>query len=622
MRHILGILVLGVVALAGCDSRSYVSGDDGHQIAAAGLAAAARVSSGWRQDSSPLVARRVWFPAEDANFWGGPSPDGRYLSYTHFGKGNLAIHDLRTGESRLLTSNASLPESNEFALNSAFAPDGKRIAYAWENLQGFHELRTIGVDGSARRVLYSNPAYNTYPTEWTSRGESVLVFLESLRQEHPDGIGIIAVANGSLHLLKELERGGGDPTISPDGLFVAYSAPADENGSGHDIFAIQVETGKEWAIVEHPADDRVLGWAPDGTHVLFSSDRTGTMGAWLLPIEEGQPNGEPRLVKPDMWRMQRVGFARNGSYFYGSSTTLMDVYVAGFDPQTGELVGEPTLVSERFQGSNMNPAWSSDGRYLAYVSMRGAAAGAVGSEVVVIRSAENGEVRELEPELRQIANLRWSPDGRYLLLRGRDEQSQRGLFRIDVQSGAVTPCQTGHFGEWSADGKSLVLYGAGEGQVRITRLSLDDGSEEVLYRGGPYPNVMVEPTGMSPDYREIAFVDHDETGGQSVKVLPIAGGMARDLARFDNGDSGPLWNLHWSSDAQYIFYVRRGDEASELWRVPVAGGRPARIDWFRSLDVVQVRFHPDGRRVALTRGQSGHEIWMMEGFLPSTEPEN
>jgi Tol biopolymer transport system component len=622
MKQILGILVLGVVALAGCDSKSHVPGDDGHQIAAAGLAAAARVSSESRQDSSRLVARRVWFPAADANFWGGPSPDGRYLSYTHFGKGNLAIHDLRTGESRLLTSNASLPESNEFALNSAFAPDGKRIAYAWENLQGFHELRTIGVDGSARRVLYSNPAYNTYPTEWTSNGESVLVFLESLRQERPDGIGIIAVANGSLHLLKQLERGGGDPTISPDGLLVAYSAPADENGSGHDIFAIQVETGKEWAIVEHPADDRVLGWAPDGTHVLFSSDRTGTMGAWLLPIEEGQPNGEPRLVKPDMWRMQPVGFARNGSYFYGTSTTLTDVYVAGFDPQTGELVGEPALVSERFQGSNMTPAWSSDGRYLAYVSMRGVAAGAVGSEVVVIRSAENGEVREIEPELRQIGNLRWSPDGGSLLLRGRDKQNQRGLFLVDVQSGMLTPQETGQFGEWSVDGSSLILYGADEGHVSISRLNLGDGSQELMYRGGPYPNATVEPIGTSPDHSEIAFVDHDEANIQSIKVLPVGGGGAHELLRFDNIESRPLWNLRWSSDRQYVFFVRPGDEDAELWRVAVTGGIPEKLDWFSELNVAQIRFHPDGRRVALTRGQSGHEIWVMEGFLPLAEPGN
>ncbi|UCG85361.1 MAG: PD40 domain-containing protein [Gemmatimonadota bacterium] len=622
MRPPASILVLGVIALTGCDSRSQASSDGSHQIATAGLAAASRVSSDSRQDSSRLVARRVWFPAEDANFWGGPSPDGRYLSYTHFGKGNLAIYDLRTGEYRLLTRNASLPEENEFALNSTFAPDGKRIAYAWENLQGFHELRVTGVDGSAPQVLYSNPAFNTYPTEWSSDGESVLVCLESLREERPNGIGVIAIADGSLRLLKQLDRGGDNPTISPDGRFVAYSAPADENGSARDIFAIEVETGNERALVQHPADDRVLGWSPDRSSILFSSDRTGTVGAWLLPIEEGEPNGEPRLVKPDMWRMQPIGFARNGSYFYGTSTTLMDVYVGGFDPQTGELVGEPTLVSEQFQGSNMNPAWSPDGRYLAYVSMRGAAAGAVSPEVVVIRSTENGKVREIEPELRQIGNLRWSADGRYLLLRGRDEQSRRGLFRIDVQSGTITPCETGHFGEWSADGESLILYGGGAGQVRISRLSLENGSEEVLYRGGPYPNVMVEPTGMSPDYREIAFLDHDETGGQSIKIMPIAGGTARALARFDSGDPGPLWNLRWSFDEQYVFYVRRGDDDPELWRVPVAGGDPEKLDWFTNLNAAQVRFHPDGRRVALTRGQSGHEIWVMDGFLPSTEPGN
>ena len=39
-----------------------------------------------------IVTRQVWAPALD--MMGTPSPDGRYLSYVNWTKGNLAVHDL------------------------------------------------------------------------------------------------------------------------------------------------------------------------------------------------------------------------------------------------------------------------------------------------------------------------------------------------------------------------------------------------------------------------------------------------------------------------------------------------------------------------------------------------
>ena len=48
-----------------------------------------------------MVTRQVWAPALDT--MGAPSPDGRYLSYVNWTKGNLAMHDLETGENRDLT---------------------------------------------------------------------------------------------------------------------------------------------------------------------------------------------------------------------------------------------------------------------------------------------------------------------------------------------------------------------------------------------------------------------------------------------------------------------------------------------------------------------------------------
>ena len=50
--------------------------------------------------------RQVW-SGPDVDIFGGPSPDGRYLSYVDWETGNLAIHELATGKKFHLTKEAT-----------------------------------------------------------------------------------------------------------------------------------------------------------------------------------------------------------------------------------------------------------------------------------------------------------------------------------------------------------------------------------------------------------------------------------------------------------------------------------------------------------------------------------
>ena len=59
-----------------------------------------------RDIGKPEVAvRQVWDPSREpsSDYCGAPSPDGRYLSFTNWSYGNLAVRDLTTGECRDLT---------------------------------------------------------------------------------------------------------------------------------------------------------------------------------------------------------------------------------------------------------------------------------------------------------------------------------------------------------------------------------------------------------------------------------------------------------------------------------------------------------------------------------------
>ncbi len=57
------------------------------------------------------------------------SPDGRFLTYTDWSTGNLAVRDLKSGEERHLTNKGSWLDSDEFALFSTISPDSQQFVF-------------------------------------------------------------------------------------------------------------------------------------------------------------------------------------------------------------------------------------------------------------------------------------------------------------------------------------------------------------------------------------------------------------------------------------------------------------------------------------------------------------
>ncbi|MGD2217032.1 MAG: hypothetical protein PVJ64_09755 [Gemmatimonadales bacterium] len=627
MRSLTGIL-FWVVALGSCSSERQPA-DNGGQLLAAGLPAATASASEAEQDSSPMVVRRLLFSQWNLDFSGGPSPDGRYFTFVDWETEDLAVHDLRTGEQRQLTTDGSLPDTGYagYPGQSTVSPDGKLVAYGWEAPPVWNrELRVIGFDGSNARVLFTNEELHVDPVEWTADGTRILVSVWRVGDPNHQ-IGIVSVESGSLQVLVTLGQPASfELSISPDGRYVIYDVPSDEGSSEHDIFVLDVATREVRTLVEHPADDRVLGWAPDGRHVLFVSDRTGTLGAWLMPVADGRPAGPARLVKPEMWRIEPLGFARNGSFYYGVPMDMTDVYVAAFDPETGRLLEQPTRISQSFLGSNFYPVWSPDGRYLAYLSKRDPLE-RPGTDVIVIRSMETGELRELRPGIGPSHYPDWSPDGRFILVESSDGEN-KGLFRVDVQTGeaelAVPNARDESFklAYWRAGGRSIFCWTAASDDRRISIRDLESGAEQVLVRDAPDEGIIYPRFSVSPDESRLAFTyqESPENGGDySLMVMSTAGGEPHALLHFERGSSWPQ-DILWGPDGGHIYYVRfgGGDEYVGLWRIPAEGGQPERLDWYDEVRPRGMRFRPDGRRVALNRGDYGSEVWVMEDFLPAT----
>jgi Tol biopolymer transport system component len=605
-------------------------------------------------DGSGITVQQVWAgPGVDTI--GGLSPDGRHLSFVDWDTGNLAVRDLSTGKNRHLTHKGSWEDSDEYAEYSVVSPDGKQVAYAWSNEDGVYELRVVGLDGSGRRVLLPGEKEDWLcPIDWSPDGRQILVgFVRNSPGEEPSvtEFAFLSVEDGSMEVVKPHILPAGSESWrwlerqSPDGRYVVYTGGATEDSEQSDIFLLSVDGGRESPLVQHPAADGSPVWTPDGKKVLFVSDRTGAMGFWSIDVADGKPQGVPKLVKADIGQFERtIGLTSNGSLHYSLNTGMQDVYIAELDPAAARIEGTPRRLVSRIVGANMWPAWSPDGKSLAYNRQRGARAVRPGSLVIVIRSVETGEEREIPTKLRQLHPVHWFPDGRSLLVAAFRDDSRKRVdhYRIDVRTGEASLIRRGkRVGlSWldrmrlrpdlSPDGETIFfaqreLEGSEIASISFLTYHIETGREKEILRLGE--GRRIGPVFVSPDGRQLAFAETDSKAGSStVRVMPVSGGEAREVLKVEL----PEWvrvprGLAWTPDGRHLLVPILPTRAlpwsgaiTELVLVPVEGGEAQKS----GLALARIGLggvHPDGRRIVFDSGQrreSAQEVWVMENFLP------
>lgn len=579
------------------------------------------------------------------------TPDGRYRFYAEEGgEGNqLFLRDLKTVETRRLTKGPGETDFND----PIMSPDGRLIAYAWVTPayawvteDRLIELRIVGIDGSEPRVLYSNRnVLLLLVHEWSPDGKYLAATV--FQKDRTSQLVLVSVADASVRVLrtqvlKTLNHSyqWNRMSLSPDGRFVAYDLSPQGGWYPPDIFAIPVEGGPELPLVQHPANDLLLGWTPDGRGVLFASDRSGHWDLWIIHVSDGKPRGSPELVKPNIGPIYNglgftgLGFTRDGSYYYEVWVPEIELYVATLDPATNRLQGHTKLANH--VGYNTSTEWSRDGQYLAYAWGRGSA---YEPFILGIRSAKTGKERRLRLDklMRHGGHgfePRWSPDGRFILGTARERDyagplmDSQGLYRIDVQTGSVTPLvQTTaicgmnciELPVWSPDGRAIFKRRAT--QSIVTR-DLETGDEKELYRAVPPAQLRHWPTSnlaVSPDGQRLVFVWTDgKVGITALVVLPTAGGEPRELLRAQEPEmiSVPAW----TPDSRHIMYARSvsGEKRKfELWRISAEGGEPQNLGLvMEGLEPYGLSVHPDGERIAFTAGTEREEVWVLKDFLP------
>jgi dipeptidyl aminopeptidase/acylaminoacyl peptidase len=312
-----------------------------------------------------------------------------------------------------------------------------------------------------------------------------------------------------------------------------------------------------------PASKRLLRVALNALVIAFS--------VTPLAAQNGAQNGAgtARVKRPmtarDLWSMKRVGdpvlSPDSRRVAYTQTTWDLDT----FKSRTGIWVvpvsgGDPVAYTANTAGSSNSPAWSPDGRQLAFVSTRD------GSAQIYLMPADGGAARKVSAVETGVSGpLVWSRDGSRILFTStvapaNDELADRLKKTASGKSDAKIYDEVGyrHWDEWEDGQRSHVFM-------------LDVASQKsVDLTPGAYDTPPIALGGfldydISPDNSEIAFVRNVDKQtmvgtGNDIWIVPTGGGDAKKLTDSRANDVAP----HYSPDGRYIAYlamVRPGFES-------------------------------------------------------------
>ncbi|WP_428425569.1 Tol-Pal system beta propeller repeat protein TolB [Methylibium sp.] len=212
----------------------------------------------------------------------------------------------------------------------------------------------------------------------------------------------------------------------------------------------------------------------------------------------------------------------------------------------------------------ISPAWSPDGRELAYVSFESRKA------VVYVQEVASGKRRTLASFRGSNSAPAWSPDGHQIALTlSRDGGSQlfvmgrdgEGVKRL-TNSGAIDTEAT-----WSPDGKSIYFVSDRGGSPQIYRVPAGGGNAERVSFGGSYN---ISPA-LSPDGRSMAYIARDG-GAFRLQVMDLASGTSRAVSDTKDDESPSF-----APNGRLIIYATRDGGRDVLMTTTADGKIKARL---------------------------------------------
>lgn len=222
------------------------------------------------------------------------------------------------------------------------------------------------------------------------------------------------------------------PVASPDGSHVLFMSDRDGDIArnspslrGYQLYIVDSDGTDERHFYGSQSFNASGGWSPDGTQVAIQSDISGRHQVHLVPVDIQRGQTPPLLTddpdsaaRPD-WSPdgKRVVFDSSRHGPNPDGTGNREIYVIDIDGSNERrLTDDP--------GTDMDAEWSPDGSRIAFQSDR------AGQFDIYVMDADGGGLVRLTEDPDYDASPTWSPDGTMIAF----ETKRDGDFEIYVMN--------------------------------------------------------------------------------------------------------------------------------------------------------------------------------------------
>lgn len=444
--------------------------------------------------------------------------------------GDVWLVPKQGGEARRLSS---VPGNESFP---RFSPDGRSLAFMG-GYQGGGDLYVIGIEGGVPRRLTHHPDSELL-CDWLPGGEGLL-FSSSMTSGQRRAAKLFTVATEGGQPIELPVPFGTFGAVDASGRLLAYVPYSYsefatwrryQGGNAADVWIFDLSSKQSRRVTDWPGTDSQPMW--HGKTLVYLSDRGegSRLNLWSFDVTSGE---HERLTDFSEWdvRFPAIGpddvVFENGGKLYrydleARRTVPVEVTIPADRPR---LVPQVIALGERAAGGDLGPsakravieargelfsvpveegglvrnlthsdgtaerepAWSPDGRWIAYVS------DVSGEYEVCVRRSDgrpfrwNDQGEELlEKQLTSIgkgwkSGLSWAPDSKSLVFCTNDG----ALHRLTLASGEQSLLDTNPDGEpisvaWSPDSRWLA-FSHRHSQSRLNALYLYDLEQKALH---------------------------------------------------------------------------------------------------------------------------------------------
>lgn len=437
--------------------------------------------------------------------------------------------------------------------NPHFSPDGKWIAFSGE-YAGNMDVYVVSSSGGEPRRLTWHPSGDIVQG-WTPDGRSIM-FASSRATLAPAGaprfftVGV----DGGVEEPLPLPRGF-QGKISPTGSHIAYrmnNSWDDErrNYRGGQNRPIWIADTKTWDVVSPPwTDSKDIDPVWVGDTVLYISDRDGVQNIWAYDTGSKRNAQLTRFTDLDVKTMDSgagiVVFEQAG-------------YIHELDPKSGKSKRVDITVSGDFPW--MMPRWEDVSNRMTNLEIS-----PTGKRVLV---EARGEIFTIPAEKGDVRNLTnsssaadrdpaWSPDGKAIAY----FSDRSGEYKLYLQNadGLVPPREINianpkHYYtvSWSPDSKKILCH---DTDLKVWVIDTASGAmKQVGSDPWMVPQRTLDPT-WSPDSKWVAYSSHLRSMYKAIFIANAETGEARQLT---DGLADARWPV-WDANGKYLWFFASTD---------------------------------------------------------------